>query len=305
VRNYKAEIPGLNFLHIKDFSKQLDYFSREFGFIEKQTFFNSVIKDRTSRKGVVLTFDDGLRDHVDFVFPELKKRGLWGIFYIPGFVYQNRQMLPVQRIQYLLAKYGGTKVLLSIKELKTILKEENILEKIHAEKIYESHDDDEDSIQVKSLVNYFLDSKLKKVISIKLMEFFEESEQGLIDQFYLSPKEIKFMHDEGMVIGSHGMTHEPMINLTPKQSDKEIKNSFNVLENITGPIKNRTFCYPHGLPHTFSKETEVLLEKNKVEFSFAVESRDVTDRDLNFQRQSLPRYDCNEFQHGKAYRHNF
>ena len=64
-----------------------------------------------SQNGVVLTFDDGLKDHYNFVYPELKRRGLWGIFYIPTGQYKNKKILDVHRIHLLKGKLGSTKVL--------------------------------------------------------------------------------------------------------------------------------------------------------------------------------------------------
>jgi len=37
-----------------------------------------------------------------------------------------------------------------------------------------------------------------------------------------------------------------------------------------------------------------------VKYSFNVEARDIVSEDWLHSRQSLPRYDCNYFQHGEA-----
>ena len=89
--------------------KQLDYFNEEFGFVKKDEFVDS-FNGRTLPQGVVLTFDDGFSCHYDFVFKELKKRDLWGIFYIPTQPYTQGQLIDVHRIHVLLSKHNPKKL---------------------------------------------------------------------------------------------------------------------------------------------------------------------------------------------------
>ena len=109
------------------------------------------------------------------------------------------------------------------------------------------------------------------------------------------------MNREGMIIGGHGVNHHPMSNLSIDKSKEEIENSLSFIEELIDDNPIKTFCYPHGTPHTFSKADIKILESNTVDFSFAVESRDILDNDLSKNIHSLPRYDCNEFNYGKVY----
>ena len=304
VREYDPALPGLNFLHINDFVSQLDFLSNEFGFVEKQEFIDSIKKKASCPPGVVLTFDDGLKDHFRYVLPELKKRGLWGIFYIPTGVFDKSRMLNVQKVQFLLGKYGGIEVLKQIRILQEEMVElrgKNF--KIDENTLYVSQTNFREETLVKKIINYQLNLAEKDKITSLLLKKFGQDEQELSRGFYLSKKEIIKMEKEGMVIGSHGIDHNPMANLTHHQSKREIEDSFSFLEDLLVNQTLKTFCYPHGLISTFGKKEEILLEDNNVDFSFAVESRDVTTNDLLNNIQSLPRYDCNEFNHGGVYRH--
>ena len=51
----------------------------------------------------LLTFDDGLVEHLDVVAPALEQRGLTGVFCPPGRAVVERRPLDVQRTQFLLA----------------------------------------------------------------------------------------------------------------------------------------------------------------------------------------------------------
>ena len=94
VRPGSEEYPNLNSLDVEIFKRQLDYFEKEYGFLSKDEY-QSAVRKGENPKGVVLTFDDGFKDHFEYVLPELRKRGLWGIFYIPTGVYQNNELLGV------------------------------------------------------------------------------------------------------------------------------------------------------------------------------------------------------------------
>ena len=83
VRLPSAEAPRLKFLHFEHFCRQLDTFAASSQLITRAQFDAALSgTEPVPTNGIVLTFDDGLSDHYQFVFPELKRRGLWGIFYV-------------------------------------------------------------------------------------------------------------------------------------------------------------------------------------------------------------------------------
>ncbi|TXE85104.1 polysaccharide deacetylase [Campylobacter peloridis] len=105
----KTNLPYFRYLSLENFKKQLDFFENKFGFVKYDDFINfKKTKNYESIKNkILLTFDDGLKDHFDFVFPELLKRKIFGIFFIPTKILNYKKALDVHRIHYLLGKYGG------------------------------------------------------------------------------------------------------------------------------------------------------------------------------------------------------
>lgn len=103
-----------------------------------------------------------------------------------------------------------------------------------------------------------------------------------------------------MMIGSHSVSHRIFSKLPVGEQREEIVRSLGFLEEVTSGLGVRTFCYPYGGFHTFTADTERLLEEAGCRFSFNVEARDIADTDLQARRQALPRYDCNLFLHGQA-----
>ncbi len=84
VRPAPADMPHFRYLHLEDFLAQLDFLGEEHGFVKRADFLEAVREGTDLPRGVALTFDDGLRDHVDYVLPELERRGLWAMFFIPN-----------------------------------------------------------------------------------------------------------------------------------------------------------------------------------------------------------------------------
>jgi peptidoglycan/xylan/chitin deacetylase (PgdA/CDA1 family) len=132
------------------------------------------------------------------------------------------------------------------------------------------------------------------------MSVYFPNEDDLVQDFYMTKSELEYMHKNGMVLGSHSVSHPAMSKLTIEEQEEEIVSSFQMIESITGKAGLKTYCHPYGGFHTFTTQTEGLLEKHSCLFSFNVESRDINQKDLSSRRQALPRFDCNKFPHGSC-----
>ena len=73
VRKYNKNFPYLNFLDINDFEKQINYFSKNYEFMDCNNL-NMFKNEKNLSKKVLLTFDDSLSCHYDYVFKILKKK---------------------------------------------------------------------------------------------------------------------------------------------------------------------------------------------------------------------------------------
>jgi len=165
---------------------------------------------------------------------------------------------------------------------------------------YVLQNNDDYTNQVKRTLNYYIDPKYKTEVIDKLMTSFFDNEKALSKEVYLTEKELLEMHNEGMLIGSHTVSHALLSNLTDQQQTEEINNSFSWLHETLGELPTKTFCYPYGGFHSFTKFTEQQLTKEGCLFSFNVEPRDITKDDILDSPQALPRYDCNQFKYGSC-----
>jgi len=299
VRTAPEGLPYFRYLHVDDFRKQLDFLAQTDRFISKNEF-AAILKSGTAPKdGIILTFDDATKDHVDYVVPELKKRGLWGIFYVPTGMYETGKMLDVHRIHYLMGKYGGVTIL---EKLNDMVVPEMIQKDKYAEfkeKTYPHQDNDAATMEAKRILNYYLLYEYREKILDDLMRE-NGDEAAFVHEYYVTPDEMVSMSENGMTIGSHTVTHPVLSKLSVAEQKAEIINSFAYLEKVTGGLDLKTFCYPYGRSVTYTQETKNILSEIGCDFTFAVEHRDITDADIRENVQALPRWDCNQFPHGVA-----
>lgn len=95
------EIKGLETL---SFNRQISYFKRKFGFTDASFLFNEHnISTKATISPVILTFDDGLKDHFRYVFPLLKSQNIQGLFFPPAKSILEKVVLGVHKIHFILA----------------------------------------------------------------------------------------------------------------------------------------------------------------------------------------------------------
>ncbi len=299
VRPPCPELPYFRYLELAEFRRQLDYFGQEYGFVSLDDFRSVIDGDSPSVPGVVLTFDDGVTDHYEHVLPELERRGLWGIFYVPTGMYRRRKLLDVHRIHCLLGRYGGPQMIQVLRDMLT----DEMLSHSHVDEFrnltYARQSNDESTTEFKRLLNYYISYEYREQTLDELMRrFFCEDE--LVDQYYVSPAGLGEMQDRGMIIGGHSVSHPVFSKLEDDDQRREIFDCFDFLEQATGGLNLPTFCYPYGGFHSFTATTENLLTEYGCRFSLNVEARDAATSDFRARPQALPRYDCNAFPHGQS-----
>ena len=289
VRPDNKEYPHFNHLNIDLFKAQLDYFQKKHGFTSQEDYKKS-IKTGENIDGVVLTFDDGFKDHFTYVMPELKKRGLWGIFYIPTGVYAQQKLLGVHRVHYLKGKYGASTILNELKNtIKDFMLDESLIKEFDKE-IYLQSSYESDEKQLRRLLNYYIKYEYRDKLLDSLMEkLFDEKK--LHAETYLSQKEILSLSNNGNMIGSHTLSHKVLSRLNYDEQFKEIKNSFDFLDTI---IKQdyKSFCYPYGYKSSYNADTLKILEKLKVNDACIFDNK-IQDKEI--KKYEISRIDCNQF----------
>lgn len=299
VRQYNSRVPNFRFLDVDNFRKQLDFFGQTYGFVsfdEWCRYLSDGTMPSTDGK-VLLTFDDALSCHFDYVFPELKRRNLWGVFYIPTSPYKDGRILDVHRIHLLCGAFSGCELL----QYTMSLVSHDMIPAVKHEEFekatYVNQRNDEGVSTFKRLLNYFVDYRYRRELIDAIGRKFEFDFNS--PNFYMATDQLAQMAAGNMVIGSHTNSHPVMSRLSVAEQSAEIASSFDFLSSICS-LPVRTYCHPYGGFHSFNQDTIRLLADFDVQFSFNVESREIQAADRPHSMQHLPRFDCNEFQFGAA-----
>jgi len=287
VREPNSDLPHFKFLHINDFKKQLDAFQAEHFFPTRAQVAAFISGDQEAlprdRKSIVLTFDDGLADHFQYVFPELQNRGLWGIFYIAAGPYFEKDLLDVHKVHALLGRYAPNLVLDFAKEILG-----SSPEYFHSKRLSEFRENtytaemqnnDDATTSFKQLVNYFLKpSHKKKVLSMLMENFFPSASHNLARAWYMNEEQLGIMCSGGMVLGAHSVSHSILSTLTAEEQTQEIQRSLKYVADIAAKNPSydgfphfRTFCFPYGGSHTYNHHTLDTLQNEACQFSLDVD----------------------------------
>lgn len=299
VRPTDPNQPHLFYLNFDDFRRQLDYFEQQFGIMSRAQWQAALNTPKELSDGVILTFDDGLIDHYQYVWPELHARGHWGIFYVSSATLHAQQLLSVHRVHYLLGRFGGTRVL---NVLELLLDDSLFIEGFYEQlkaAPYAMQSMDEHSLRVKKIVNYALKPESKDAVLGKLLRKLKVDESAVAQQFYMSSEQIREMEDDGFTFGAHGKSHNLLTKFIGTELTREVTGSVQELDTVLSQPSN-TFCYPYGGPDSWNDQVLEKLEQLSIEYGFCVEPADITPADIQQRPLWLPRYDCNEFPYGKA-----
>ena len=288
-------MPYLRYLHLNNFCRQLDFFEKEYGFVERDDFVCALQTGQVPESGVILTFDDAIADHFDYVLPELQRRKLWGIFYIPTGVYSNGTLLDVHQLHVLLGTFGGVEIMNSINDYITT----EMLNQNYVEDFFklpsDNQDDDTNASQVKLILNKFIQNNYRDEILEYLVNKYNDGVRSTAKEFYITSEQIKLLQKNGMIVGSHAVSHRVFSKLNIDEQEQEIKESFDYLDEITGGLDIRTFCYPYGGKISYNSNTIKILKKLKFKLAYTVKYKDISKKDFLNKPLELSRYDRNQF----------
>ncbi len=317
VREFNGGLPYLKFLDFYDFKRQLDEFEKEYFFpsSEQLAAFLEGASDvlPRDRQSIVLTFDDGLIDHYNYVFPELRRRGLWGIFYISTGPLESKTLLDVHKVHVLLGRFPSEAVLqLTANFMKNVpecIPDELVAEFRTSTYTAEMQSNDQATAAFKRLINFFLKPARKEEILQQLMvHFFPNGLHELAQAWYMNRKQLGIMSSCGMILGAHSVSHPVLGSLSRSKQLIEIKESLKTVSEIVesnqapnGTSSFRSFCFPYGGRHTYNEDTLQILREEACLFTLDVDPQDCNEAVLETRRQNLPRWDCNKFAFGQCF----
>jgi len=262
-------------------------------------------------RAFLLTFDDGLADHAQVVAPALARRGLTGLFFIPGAVVTSPAMLPAHQIHLLLARLTllefQTALLRALRELDELggsgaeqacarqpaggpelpcgrgsIDWLARVDAAAADAMY--HYESPPRARLKFLLTETLPVALRNRVLDRLFEQHVGSGADWHRLWYLSADDVKMLHAGGHVIGGHGFSHEPGRRLSLSRRDEDMRRSARVLGDLLGTAVE-VMSFPYG-----SVDPAVIESARNAGFRAAFSTRPAVIR-RGVQPLALPRVD--------------
>lgn len=289
-----SKYPKIKGLEVKNFIKQLDYLEENFNFVSAEDILAYVTKNKKIPQNACwLTFDDGYKDHYQYVYPLLKERGVQGSFFPPKTAIQDNKILDVNSIHFILANCNDTSILK--KEIEELCCK-NSISKDQLSKYWNDYSnsdrfDDEITTYIKRMLQHVLPKDLRQnIINILFNRYVGLTQKEFSKEVYASMSELREMVNNGMHIGSHGSQHNWLDQMSKNDQKNDIVESLSFLEDLGMPTKDWIMCYPYG---AFNEETLEIVKN--LGAAIGVTTKIGKANLLTNNLLALPRFDTNDF----------
>lgn len=244
-----------------------------------------VVRGRWPERACLLTFDDGLVEHLAVVAPALESRGLAGVFCPPGRAVQERVPLDVQKTQFLLAATEDRAALgRRIVELGRVENEEAF----RAANTPPHRYDAPATVFVKRALQEGLDEDVRReILDLLFHEHVTGDDRAFADSLYLTADGCRELVDRGHEVIGHGWEHRRLGLLDEAAQRAELDRTQEFVRSIGGTW---ALCYPYG---SRDQTTLRLLEERGCAAGLTTDPRRATPADPLLE---LPRIDTNDLQ---------
>jgi peptidoglycan/xylan/chitin deacetylase (PgdA/CDA1 family) len=242
-----------------------------------------IVEQRWPENGCVLTFDDGLVEHLATVAPALEQRGLRGVFCPPGRAVVERVPLDVQKTQFLLASTGdhralGDRILAAAEDPDRLWADNTPLHRF----------DPPETVFVKRTLQEGLPEESRRRLLDELFaEHVADDERAFADELYLTLDDCRELVRRGHDVIGHGWLHKRLGLLDDAGQRDELERTRAFVADIGGTW---ALCYPYG---SRNEATLGLLKELGCALALTTEPRRATREDPLLE---LPRIDTNDLE---------
>jgi peptidoglycan/xylan/chitin deacetylase (PgdA/CDA1 family) len=289
-----SRYPNIKGLELSSFINQLEFFSKERCVVSTADVLQAVKgKSELPENAIWLTFDDGYKDHYQFAAPILEKFGFDAAFFPVSNCYDNKTILDVNKIHYILAVMENEDQLL-------IMMREEMLSEGYSNSDWEhlwartdksSRFDTEKVIFFKRLLQRELPlSKREKILKNLFEKLVGRTEADVASELYMTEGELRELHTRGFTIGSHTASHKWLNSISASEQKIEIQDSITALEKIRGTLDDWIMSYPYG---AYNNDTIDII--SSLNCAFAVTTNLGSANFSTQNRFELSRFDTNDF----------
>lgn len=245
---------------------QIDWLANEhYDFMTCGEFAAVYSEGRLSNKVVTLSFDDGFQDGGTTVRRILETKGVRATFFIPTCTLRGKvpKVIKFQQLLGKLLEDGDA----GIARLANAIKARGIPHwRLFDPEIFKTGDLYANEIvevrRAKAILNQLMPPALAEEVVSEMFatEFGSGAEKALLLQLFMGPKMVREMHEAGMEMASHSVTHPYLPLVSMGELESELVGSIADLRAVRGEVKGETFGWPFG--GVFSETTQEVVGRH-------------------------------------------
>jgi peptidoglycan/xylan/chitin deacetylase (PgdA/CDA1 family) len=212
------------------------------------------------RPKLLLSFDDGLKDHYQFVAPILERHHVSGLFFVTSQQYQLNTALPIHRW------HAIREAVPDLFENSMYTSAISLVSSRHRDVSSAVRWDDGALAQFKYEFNYVMSDR-EKLSVVEILEDRLSIRPPKVDEVYMSRAELRDLVARGHWVCSHSHAHDCLSQLTSPSLRHDIATSLDFIESIGGD--KRVFAYPFGKPESFNFSVQESLVALGVSIAFS------------------------------------
>ncbi len=291
--NFEAKYSSIFGVTPNVFKNQLELLENQGDFISIFDLLNNTDTIlAASENYFLITFDDGLKEQMEYAMPILENKNIDALFFANSINFENKKVSTVHKIHL----------------IRSILDSESILNSIQKISLLNLTDIDKKNASQTYRFDTKLDGQLKYSLNFKLNLNEQErlinslfdmhfNEQEVVENFYMSQKDLNYLASKNY-LGSHTHSHKPLGILDNETILFELQHSKNYFENLTNS-KINTVSYPYGTEQAVTPIVPKLALENGYNLGFTTK---VGVNDQTKNKLLLNRFDCNDLIGGKNYK---
>lgn len=289
-----SRFPRIKACELDEFRRNMQWLARNYSVVSIMELVAAIdegvpLPDRVA----VLTFDDGLADHFQYVLPILNELDLPAAFFPPAAAVLEKRVVDVHKVHFILASVGDPRDI--AERLDEFVRAHGLghPDEFHSLYLTPSSRDPAEVIYVKRMLQKGLPTEVRSQLASELFaRFVSADEAAFAEELYLSLEQLRMMTHLGMTIGSHSYSHPWLSTLDEVGQVAEVEASLEFLDMVDVSIRERwVMCYPYG---DFDALTIDIVRDRGCVFGLA-------DRNGMYRREMDPRFDVprvtqNDFQ---------
>jgi len=288
---------GINGISVEHFEDQISLLIKNGTPLSEKDIRLAAVKEKyPSDEFFYLTFDDGMKQHYDNVYPILMDYNLQASFFVPTMALDAKKIPTVEKqrlLQYNLFKNYTeflddfcklTRLIYKSKDKNFLFPNfENIGNSENYLKEYTFYSNEERYFR--NVRNEYLTTKEFENIINKMFLKFYSTDKKFIDEYYMSISDLKTMSKNGMVIGGHSYSHPFLNKISYDEIKEEVTKSMVFLrKNIDSEINS--FAYPYG---AFNDNVIECIKQIGIDYAFDTRTAGLSSR-YNIRRNDAASY---------------